>query len=386
MNTEKTYYFDSYLREIQIQIIDQEHDKKGIWIQPDKTIAYPGGGGQFADYVTIDNKKVLDLCQDNGKFYYLVPGKDINKTARMQIDWDWRYYHMQQHTGQHLLSAVMNKHKLTTVSVHLGKEYTLVEFNGSKPDHNLLNQIETECNKRIRQSLKVESLWITPEEIEKYPLRRPPKDLKKLRIIHIDNTDYVACGGTHVRNTAEIGYIKISGIEKIRGRFRIKAYIGIRAEDYFSEVHSLYNDLKELLNTDASAIVKRIEDLLDERNQLKRKIDKLLNQHMKTIAKELIKNNSLDNGLIFHEIQDAEKEHPENLAKILAQKLNKPAFILNADRFFFMVPENSSINPNDFLKNAKTGLGIKGGGPEGFVQGVLDRTKLKELLNQLKSI
>ena len=77
--------------------------------------------------------------------------------------------------------------------------------------------------------------------------------------------------GTHVRNTAEIGYIKIAGIEKIRGRFRIKAYIGKKAEDYFSELHNLYDDLKELLNTDASAIVKRIEDLLDERNQLEKK-------------------------------------------------------------------------------------------------------------------
>jgi alanyl-tRNA synthetase len=358
MNTEKTYYSDSYLKEIPIQIIDRKKDNLGKWIQPDKTIAYPGGGGQFADYVTIDNKKVLNTRHENGKFYYLI--------------------------GQHLLSAVMNNYKLPTVSVHLGEEYTLVEFKGSKPDQNLLNQIETECNIKIRQSLAVKSLWVTAEELKKYPLRRPPKDLNKLRLIHIKDTDYVACGGTHVRNTAEIGYIKIAGIEKIRGRFRIKAFIGKKAEAYFSELHSLYNGLKEVLNTDASAIVNRIEDLLDERNQLKRKNDQLLHLHMKTIGAELIKHNSLENGIVFHEMHGADKEYAEILVKILAQELHKPAFIFITDRFFFMVPENSSLNPNNFLKNVKDRLGMKGGGPNGFVQGILDRTKLKELQDQLK--
>jgi alanyl-tRNA synthetase len=388
METKKTYYQNSYLKSLSVQILETKADERGLWVCTDQTIAYPGGGGQLPDLVVLGGQNVLDIRSDNGATWYLVSDMDAYTSGKveMNIDWNWRYYHMQQHTGQHLFSAVMKKHHYDTVSVHLGEEYTLVEFEGDIPEQDFLDQVEKECNEHIRQAADVHAFWIKAGEVTSFPLRRPAQNLDRLRLVHISGIDYVACGGTHVQNTSEIGYIKLVEVEKIRGHSRIKAYIGTKADEYFRQLHALQSHLKTMLHMDVTGMTERIQNLIDERTTLKRSNDTYVKYYLRAKGEEIIKKHRSANGVVFYSMDQTDGVYGEELARILAHEMNTPAFICFEDRFFFNVPESSTINPNRFLKESRENFGIKGGGPPGFVKGVFDSSKQEALIKTLHSL
>lgn len=386
METIRTYYQDSYLKTTNVKISERRTHEKGVWLLPDRTIAYPGGGGQLPDIVTFNQIKVLEVKDEGDKLWYLLPA-DMNsawRTMKMRIDWPWRYYNMQQHTGQHLLSAVLKEAGYDTVSVHLGEEYTLVEVSGPEPYEDLLQEIEKDSNGMIRKALEVKSFWIKPEEAANYPLRRPPKDWNRLRLVQIEGLDYAACGGTHVRNTAEIGYIKVSGFEKIRGHFRVKAFIGDRADRYFSQLHQIHLHLKSMLQADEASMTDRIEGLLEERSKYQRLAEKLKMYYLQVKADELIQNSRLSNGIVYYLLEPDEEHYAEDLARLLAHKKGIPACILSYNRLYFIAPDESTFNPNAFLKQHGGTLGIKGGGPRGFIQGIYDPERRSDLRSTLE--
>lgn len=388
METEKLYYRDSYQKHVRVRILDRKTDQKGIWLLPDKTIAYPGGGGQIADTVTFNGTKARGVNTEGNQIWYLLPENccEADEEAVMQIDWDVRYYNMQQHTGQHLFSAVMKRHGYDTVSVHLGEAYTLVEFKGTIPDRVLLDRVEAECNEAIRAGAAVRTFWISPEEADAYPLRRPPGDWDRLRLVQIEGIDYVACGGTHVRNTTGIGYIKLADVEKIRGHVRIRAYIGARADEYFRTLHRLHEELKRLLHMDATGMAERIQNLLEERNSLKRLNDLYVTYYLKARGEALMNEERMANGLVVYRMDETDGPYAEELARTLAHDMGIPAFIMYENRFFFNVPEQNRIDPNRFLKEHRETFGIKGGGPPGFVQGVFMPEKTAMLIKALESL
>ena len=389
MDTIKLYYDQPYLRSTDIHVLEKREDKKGLWLLPDKTIAYPGGGGQLPDMVTFDGRKASDVRTENGKIWYRIPStaEITEDNVKMAIEWPFRYYNMQQHTGQHLLSAILKEKGYDTVSVHLGEEYTLVEIKSELSDDAELDEIESRCNEMIRKALNVETFWVTPDDISRYPLRRPPaKDWDRLRIVHIDRLDYVACGGMHVKNTAEIGYIKLAGLEKIRGRNRLKAYMGDRAESYFRQLHHIHVYLKTAVQADTDSMIERIDTLVEEKNRHKWKSDMLATFYISVKADELMRKETLGNGLVFFRMDPSEEEYAEEMARTLAHKKGVPAFIMGVNRFYFIVPDGSPVDPNTFLREHREELGIKGGGPKGFVQGVYDpavRSQLRRYLEQL---
>ena len=124
METALLYYQDVYLRECSAKILKITMDKQGPWLLPDQTIFYPGGGGQPADSGSIDGKAVESIRKEDKQIWHLVPGfqGEAGNTVKMQIDWPRRFYMMQQHSGQHLISNIAMDYKFNTVSVHFGEE------------------------------------------------------------------------------------------------------------------------------------------------------------------------------------------------------------------------------------------------------------------------
>lgn len=384
--TEKIYYQNPYTQKWVATVTDVREKDEHWWLLTDQTIFYPGGGGQLPDQGKIDQQMVLDVKEKNGKIWHQLEKGNGNfqpgQKVLQEIDWANRYYQMQQHTGQHLLSAVLDRAGWPTVSVHLGEAYTLIEVEGRLPESAELRDIEKQAQQLIGQALPVVVHWITPDEIERFPLRRPPKAFDNLRIVEIKDFDYSACGGTHVQNTAEIGLVKIIGCEKIRGRARIKALLGERAFQYLEELHQVNFLLREKLNTDHLQFNERVAQLQEELTYLKRLKKFYQPFFVEVKSRELVENS--DGVAIFFKLEQGEQDDAAAIAKKLSNDFQKVAFIQFDRRFFLTSPSAQTFDTIKFLKEKAESLELKGGGPQGFCQGIMKQNNLEQIAETIK--
>ncbi len=384
METTLLYYQDVYLRESSAKILDVKKDKQGQWLLPDQTIFYPGGGGQPADSGTIDGKAVESVRKEEKQIWHLVPGFQDKPgcSIQMKIDWQRRFYMMQQHSGQHLISNVAMDYKFNTVSVHFGEEHTLIEFDTAQAELHILTELEEKVNTLIRDHLPLHIHWADREAAKKFPLRRPAGDWELLRILEIEGRDYSACGGTHVSNTAEIGLVKIMGTEKIRGHLRIQFVIGQKAYAYFSILHLGASALRHALQTEPQYFAERAAILQNELSQQKKQSTFYRTSFLAAESKRL--SESTNNAFVFKRLPEGFAEDAAWLAKSIVNDFSKPAFILSGDRFYFLTPKDSALNAALFLKQFGTDFSMHGGGPPDFVQGIIKSTddiKLQQALH-----
>ena len=298
----------------------------------------------------------------------------------MELDWPRRYYMMQQHSGQHLISHVLNNHGLKTVSVHLGESYTLIETEGRFPSAELVNEIELQVNTLIRNHLPVHIHWATRDELSNYPLRRPAGKWQKLRIVEIDQIEFAACGGTHVKNTAEIGLIKFADVQRIRGHARLQFYIGKAAYEYLSLLHNQAQDLKQILQADTHQFTERATAINTELDRQRKQTEYYRRAYLNQICNSL---KSEKDSLIFQRYDDYSAEDVSYLARTLANDFSRTAFLISGSRFYFIRPQDKSVDLRNFLKIHALALEARGGGPEDFIQGIMtfrDDIKLKQLL------
>ncbi len=384
MGTEKIYYQQPYLSVLTSEVTETETTAEGVWLLTQKTIFYPGGGGQLPDRGWIGQHPVLKIRADGENIWHLVPEWEGRPGAiDMRLNWSWREYQMQQHTGQHLLSHVLEAFKMHTVSVHLGEEYTMIEVDGALPDDAVLAKVETKANLLIRQHIPVHQHWVDRDQVHRFPLRRPPGDLKRIRVIEIEDLDFSACGGTHVSNTAEIGLVKALGWEKIRGHARMKFVIGQRAYEYFDKLAHTAQALQESMQSNFFEIPERIEALKAENQQNKKQIQRLLQELVIGESKNLIKQ-ATEYGVIVVMLGEDETSRAELLAKELNKNGKYFNFIISGERFYFTYPQERQNTAQEFLRKAAQELGLRGGGPPGFVQGVVRNPDVQKIRNDLK--
>ncbi|MCX7602771.1 MAG: alanyl-tRNA editing protein, partial [Bryobacteraceae bacterium] len=226
--TERLYYNDSFLTEFEARVVRTNADRTRAVL--DRTAFYPTSGGQPFDTGTLAGVPVAGVEEeDNGEIIHVLtaplPGQ---QQVRGVIDWPRRFDHMQQHTGQHLLSAVFDQlYGYRTASFHLGSEASTIDLEtGSIPPEQLA-QAERRANELIWQDLPVRISFEDAAAAE--GLRKEAAREGLLRIITIEGVDRSACGGTHVRSTGQIGVILLRKTEKIRGMTRVGFLCGGRA-------------------------------------------------------------------------------------------------------------------------------------------------------------
>jgi len=265
--------------------------------------------------------------------------------------------------------------ELPTVSVHLGAEYTMIEVSGRHPAEPELQQLEDNANALVRRGLAVRSSFVKQEDIDKIPLRREAGEYDILRVIEIEDLDFAACGGTHLKNTSEIGLIKWIGTEKIRGHSRIKFLTGSKAYQYFQQLHSVQNDLKEVLRGDFLQFHEKIESIQQQTALLKREKNiyrrQYLDLYIKTLAEQ--------NGPLIRELDEDDIRDGAEIALKLAGEYSIAAFLYGSQRFFISLPESLGLDASDFLAEYKTQPGIKGGGSAELVQGKISMEHISEV-------
>ena len=249
MPTERLYYHDSYVSSFEASVTGVESDGRRVYLN--RTAFYPTSGGQPHDLGTLDGVPVVDVI-DEGERIALVLATPLPAVESVtgSIDWGRRYDHMQQHTGQHLLSAVFaERFGCPTVSFHLGGEVSTIDLGVDVLSPEQLEEAERNANLIAAQSRPVAIKFEDSEAAE--GLRKPSERSGLLRIIEIEGLDRSACGGTHVRSTSETAPLLIRKIEKMRGNVRLEFVCGLRA---LARVRHDFRIASELARQSASSI------------------------------------------------------------------------------------------------------------------------------------
>ena len=231
MSSERLYYTDAYLMEFDavVREIQPEADRWKVVL--DRTAFYPTSGGQPFDTGTLGKARVLDVLDaEDGNIAHVVDAElEQHSRVRGQVDWSRRFDHMQQHTGQHMLSAAFDREAgAHTVSFHLGTSASTIDLD-KEISADRVSHVEDAVNKVLWEDREVFVKFVTASEAAQLPLRKDPARSGDLRIIEIDDFDLSACGGTHVRRTGAIGLIVISGTERFKGGLRVEFMCGARA-------------------------------------------------------------------------------------------------------------------------------------------------------------
>lgn len=263
--TERLYYGDSYLTRFQARVAVSSADPTLVWL--DRTAFYPASGGQPADTGTLAGVPVLDVVdEDDGRIAHRLAGPlDAGlDTVEGVVDWPRRFDHMQQHTGQHLLSAVLaEQFGIATVSFHLGAAVSTIDLAvKTMPDW---VEVERAANAEVVRNRPVAISFADAAEVGE--LRKESGRTGELRIVAIEGLDRSACGGTHVRATGEIGLILLRRTEKVRDTVRLEFVCGLRAAararadfDHLSRLSRLYSTAVDEVPTVAETQAGRLQE------------------------------------------------------------------------------------------------------------------------------
>jgi len=387
--TERLYYHDSYLREFTARIIRTSADGATAYL--DRTAFYPTSGGQPFDTGLIAGIPVLDVADEEDSIAHRLAAPLSLAEVPCSIDWQRRFDHMQQHTGQHLLSAVFEERlALRTVSFHLGQESSTIDLEGGAIEAPALRDVESRANQIVCENRPVTVRF--EEAAEARGLRKPSEREGTLRIVSIEGLDRSACGGTHVRATGEIGPILIRKLEKVRQTMRVEFLCGARA---VARARADYEALARIAQF-FSAGLDEAPALVASQLETAREADKA----RRKLQLELAGYHGRDLYTATPPGPDGLRRHTRRAPSGSADELNalarsftaqpKAVFLAALEKppsLIFAVSEDAGIDAGKAVKQALANAGGRGGGNARLGQGsVPDAALLDTVLLILSSL
>ncbi|MDT8861664.1 alanine--tRNA ligase-related protein [Alkalihalobacillus sp. MEB130] len=370
----KLYYQDVYQKEFYAKVVKQEQDHEGNWyVVLNETAFYPTGGGQPFDTGTIQHLTVQKVEEIEGEIRHFVSSPlETREIVQAKINWERRFDHMQQHTGQHILSAAFAQlFQLETVSFHLGTEISTIDLHTQELTTDQVKEAVTLSNEIILENRPIETRWVQKEELSQYQLRKDPSVTENIRLVMITNFDDNACGGTHPTSTNEVGSIKVLYWERQKNGIRVYFICGNRVLTQFDQKQQILLTLTGLVSAPEQDLPQVIEKRMAKEKDLAKSIEILKEELLTYEAKEILEVDELLIGRVYQErtIKELQK---------LAQMVTKQ----RATCTVFFVSENEnrlqivgarggkSAYPckDPILKELPTISG-KGGGNECLVQG-----------------
>jgi alanyl-tRNA synthetase len=326
MNSQYLYQQDVTILEFEAVVADRFILPDGrIGVALDHTYFYPTGGGQEHDTGHIDSAKVVDVYKDdaNSRLVHVVEGEVSAGPVKVCIDADRRLRHMQHHTAQHLLTqCLLRQTGYETVSANINGDspstLDIVATEISKPD---MEAAELQANRIIYEDRIVKTYFVTPDELQSIPLRRPPKVTENIRIVEIDKFDYSPCGGTHVLHTGSIGLVKVLKTERQNDKLRIYFVAGLQAFETFSQMYDLFNGLANQMSTNwqdiPAVMIKQTEQL----NTLQKDLMAIKQASIKYEARDLVE--GADGRLGFRLVRKSYEDRPVSELRLMAEVLKR---------------------------------------------------------------
>ena len=391
--TERLYYSDPALLEFDAAIMDSGLFKDKFYVILDKSAFYPTSGGQPHDLGLLNNSQVLDVIEDeNGVIRHVTdqPAGEKGTKVHGTINSVRRKYFRQLHTAQHILSrGFIDLFGMETVSVHLGEDYGAIELPVNTVSAEQLTKAEQFAFNAIQENQPIEIIFADEVMAATLPLRKKPERSGTIRVIKIGELDWSACGGTHCTATAEIGLIKIIGVEKQRGNSLVTFLAGTKAKEDYDTRFRVTDEVGKSLTCRVTDIAGRVEKIADENKQLRKQMSALQQQLLPAIVESLVAKASQGNKVkvVCELITDIDSKLLSQIAGDVAKTIDGAAALLFGNRICLAVSESSKLDAGQIVKELSARCDLKGGGSKAIAQlGGVQPDKINEYRKVLAAV
>lgn len=386
VKTERLYYDDSYLTEFHARVVERSEGGRRIYL--DRTAFYPASGGQPHDLGLIGGAAITEVIDEGERIAHMAAAPVEADEVRCRIDWPRRFDHMQQHTGQHLLSAVLLEMcNARTVGFHLGAGVSTIDVAAASLEPKQVAAAEIRANALVFENRPVRISY--QDSSQGLDLRRGAGREGALRVVSIEGIDRTACGGTHVRATGEIGLIQIRKLDKAHGCVRIEFICGARA---VRRARADFDALSHIARTlsapleDAPRLVAEQAEALQVSEKARRK---LALEAAQMRGRELYRETQPDSAGVRRVLRRADGAIDEELRALAQSFTSEPravflAVVEQPPAVLLAVSIDAGLHAGGVLKSALAKAGGRGGGNARMAQGSApSREALESVLQQI---
>jgi alanyl-tRNA synthetase len=379
--TERLYYSDSHLIEFEARVVDTSERVSG-WtaVTLDRTAFYPTGGGQPSDTGTLNGLRVVECIadEDNGVLH-VIQGRPpaIGATVKGRVDWLRRLDHIQQHTGQHILSqAFVTLFKAPTKGFRVLVDCCEIDVELANPSNEVIERGVELANNVVWEDRLITIQTVTLQEAADLPLRKEPSREGDLRLIEIEGFDLTPCGGTHAFRTGEVGMIAVRSWERAKGLIRIEFVAGMRALADYQRANTTVREVASLFSCAREDAVHLASRMTEENKELHRRVRGLEEIAARVEAEELLAEASPNLAgirVVTKILDERDAESLKHLAQALIAHPKAIALLGSRDqdaaRLVFARSADASGDMNALMKEACALLDGRGGGKADMAQG-----------------
>jgi alanyl-tRNA synthetase len=387
MITERLYFADAYLTHFSARVLARAERDGHPAVALDQSAFYPEGGGQPADSGTLGGMAVVDVQVEDNVIWHMLAQPLEDDVVQGAIDWQRRFDHMQQHHGQHLLSAAFERlHGLRTVSFHLGVAAATIDLDATALTAGQATAVEELTNQVIWEDRPVLARFVSAEELAQLPLRKPPKVAGPVRVVSVPDFDHSACGGTHPRATGGVGLLHLRRWERRGDVLRVEFLCGGRALRDLRWKNAALGRLAAELSVGADEVEAAVLRTREAEERARKRLEDTGAQLIGYEAQDLITRAQLVGivRVVRQAYEGRGLEEVRGLAKAIAAGGCVALLGLRAEKtqLIFARAEGLELDCGTLLRETLAPLGGRGGGQPGLAQGGLpDATQLEQALD-----
>jgi len=393
--TERLYYNDSFLREFDAQVISCEQEGERWKVILDRTAFYPSSGGQPHDLGTLGGAQVVEVADAEEKVVHYTTAAVKIGPAHAEIDWARRFDHMQQHTGQHLLSAAfLELFNFPTVSFHLGREVCTIDLDAPSIVPRHLEEAERRTNEIIFEDRVVVVRYGTARELAEAGVRKQVEREGILRAVEVEGFDRQPCGGTHLARTGQAGMLLMRKLERRRDSWRLEFVCGFRALSTARADCATLTQAASLLSCGLpeapSVLSKMLEERRAQHSALRRLEERLAGHEVRSLLAAHPTEAPDSPRVIVHVLDEATPEYLRLLAAALVADSKVVALLASRPSGHVALAQTKGLAIGDMgsiLREALKQFKGKGGGAADFAQGSLaDARQADEFLARTRDL
>ena len=366
MDTVKLYYENAYTQDFTAVVQSCEAVKNGFAVTLDRTAFYPEGGGQPADHGTLGEARVLDVHEKDGVVTHLCDrALSVGAEVGGRIDWARRFDHMQQHSGEHIISGLLcSTFHCDNVGFHMGADVVTIDYNAHITWEQAL-EVERRANAYIWADHPIRIWYPSAEELAALPYRSKKELTGAVRITEFPGADRCACCGTHVSSSGQVGLLKLLSCQKFRDGVRLELLCGQRALDCLAAGWEQARQIGQALSVKPQSTFAAVSRLQEELLSLKEKAARLEEADFAYTAAQY-----RGAGSVLHIAEPMDGDGARRLCDAIAKAAGgRCAVFAGQDGDYRYAVIESGGDLRQFIKDMNTALHGRGGGRDGFAQG-----------------
>ncbi|MFC4409098.1 alanine--tRNA ligase-related protein [Chungangia koreensis] len=385
MLKDRFYYIDAYMQEFDAIVLNEGEDDRGRYVILDNTAFYPTGGGQPHDTGLLNEVPVIDVEEvDEEIRHYIADTLHKGDQVVGRVNWERRFDHMQQHAGQHILTAAfVELFDIQTVSFHLGKELVSIDLDVEEVSSEQLQEAERLANRIILENRPIETKFVSEADLDQYKLRKALAVTDEIRLVIIPEFDYNGCGGTHPSTTGQVSAIKVLSTERQKKKVRIHFVCGDRVLAQLHKKNEIVSEAMKSLSSPEEEVPEVIEKILATNRALEKSLEASKEELLVFEANglmEKVQDGMVTSAFISRSIQELQKlarlvvgQHSEVIVLFASESDGKLQFVAAKGDFV-------KQSMKEISTNVLTAINGKGGGSDSFVQGGGERSMSAEEL------